>query len=36
MTFLGPGSAFWGIVVGMAACQVLHGRFGARVRDAGA
>lgn len=27
MTFLGLGAAFWGIVVGMVACRVLHGPF---------
>ncbi|MGJ7918532.1 benzoate/H(+) symporter BenE family transporter [Massilia sp. LXY-6] len=26
MSFLGLGSAFWGIVIGMAACRILHGR----------
>ncbi|WP_020656041.1 benzoate/H(+) symporter BenE family transporter [Massilia niastensis] len=25
MSFLGLGSAFWGIVIGMVACRVLHG-----------
>jgi benzoate membrane transport protein len=25
MTFLGLGSAFWGIAIGMVACRVLHG-----------
>ena len=25
MAFLGLGSAFWGIVIGMLACRILHG-----------
>jgi benzoate membrane transport protein len=25
MTFLGLGSAFWGILIGIAACRILHG-----------
>jgi benzoate membrane transport protein len=25
MTFLGLGSAFWGIVIGLVACRILHG-----------
>lgn len=30
MTFLGLGAAFWGIVIGMVACRLLHGPFPGR------
>jgi benzoate membrane transport protein len=34
MTFLGLGSAFWGIVIGMAACRILHGARSAGAKQA--
>jgi benzoate membrane transport protein len=30
MTFLGLGAAFWGIVIGTAACRILHGPISTR------
>jgi benzoate membrane transport protein len=30
MTFLGLGSAFWGIVLGLGAYRILHGPFAGR------
>jgi benzoate membrane transport protein len=33
MSFLGLGAAFWGIVIGMAACRILHGPFAPRPRN---
>ncbi|MFC0252554.1 benzoate/H(+) symporter BenE family transporter [Massilia consociata] len=33
MSFLGLGAAFWGVVIGIAACRILHGPAAGRAAD---
>lgn len=33
MSFLGLGSAFWGVAIGIVACRVLHGRGAGKTSD---